>query len=545
MEKRFVLFFILSFVIIMLYPYVLEKLGVAPVPVPAPSLEKVVQEDKESLMTEGQEVVTQLTEAAVEEMIPGFPPAQEQRIIVETDLYRAVFSTKGGTIVDWRLKRYLDKTDMEPVPIGLYNEQENGLPPLTIQTGIPSTDELLRNGIYHLEGDDLKLSADRPKGTLSMVWDDRENERRITKTLTFSNDSYQVKLALNVQGPDEKFQIYLGTNFGIVDWGGKRVIGFIGPVVMSGGEIEKYKPGKIGAMQRHSGVPQWVALQDKYFIAAMIPQQASTAIATEVDERSVTIGLEYPMGTPTEILLYAGPKEFDRLSETSAGLEKTIDFGWFMFGSLWLVWAIAEPLFHFLQFLYQYVNNYGACIILLTVVVRSLFIPLMHKSHKSMKAMQAIQPAMAALQKKHKKDKERLNREMMDLYKKHGANPLGGCLPMLLQLPVFIALFNVLNSTIELRQAPFLWIADLSSKDPFYVLPIVMGASMMIQQKMQPMTMDPKQAKLFMFLPVFFTILFLNFPGGLVLYWLTNNLLTILQQYITIKYIDKKKTVSP
>ena len=375
--------------------------------------------------------------------------------------------------------------------------------------------------------------------------DDRENERRITKTLTFSNDSYQVKLALDVQGPDKTFQIYLGTNFGIVDWGGDRVIGFIGPVVMSSGEIEKYKPGKIGAMQRHSGTPQWVALQDKYFIATMIPQQASTAIVTEVDERTVTIGLEYPMGTPAEIILYAGPKEFDRLAETGTGLEKTIDFGWFMFGSLWLVRAIAEPLFHFLQFLYQYVHNYGVCIVLLTVVVRSLFIPLMHKSHKSMKAMQAIQPKMAALQKKYKKDKERLNREMMDLYKKHGANPLGGCLPMLLQLPVFIALFNVLNSTIELRQAPFLWIADLSSKDPFYVLPIIMGASMMIQQKMQPMTMDPKQAKLFMFLPVFFTILFLNFPGGLVLYWLTNNLLTILQQYITIKYFDKKKTESP
>jgi YidC/Oxa1 family membrane protein insertase len=145
---------------------------------------------------------------------------------------------------------------------------------------------------------------------------------------------------------------------------------------------------------------------------------------------------------------------------------------------------------------------------------------------------------MAALQKKHKNDKERLNRELMDLYKKHGANPLGGCLPLLLQLPVFIALFNVLNTTIELRQAPFLWVADLASKDPYYVLPIIMGATMLVQQKIQPMAMDPRQAKIFMFLPIIFTILFLNFPGGLVLYWLTNNLLTILQQYITMKYID-------
>jgi YidC/Oxa1 family membrane protein insertase len=157
-----------------------------------------------------------------------------------------------------------------------------------------------------------------------------------------------------------------------------------------------------------------------------------------------------------------------------------------------------------------------------------------------MKGMQAIQPQVLALQKKHKNDKEKLNREMLELYRTHKVNPVGGCLPMFLQIPFFIALFNILYTTIELRQAPFfLWIRDLSDKDPYYVLPIIMGATMVIQQKIQPTPMDPKQAKLMMFLPVIFTFLFLNFSSGLVLYWMTNNILTIAQQYATVRYLRK------
>jgi len=177
---------------------------------------------------------------------------------------------------------------------------------------------------------------------------------------------------------------------------------------------------------------------------------------------------------------------------------------------------------------------------LLTVGVRGIFIPLSHKSYRSMKDMQSLQPQLQILQKKHKDDKQRLQREMMELYQKHKVNPLGGCLPMLLQVPVFVALFNVLYTTIEIRQAPFMfWIQDLSDKDPYYLLPILMGLTMFIQQKIQPTTMDPIQAKLFLMMPVFMTFLFLNFSSGLVLYMLTNNVLTISQQYFTMKYLEK------
>jgi YidC/Oxa1 family membrane protein insertase len=227
-------------------------------------------------------------------------------------------------------------------------------------------------------------------------------------------------------------------------------------------------------------------------------------------------------------------------------LEDTIDFGWFIYGSWGIVKAVAKPLFSVLRFIYDYTHNYGIAIILLTVSIKLLFVPLQYKSYKSMKDMQLIQPKVAALQAKYKDDRERLNKELIKLYRDHKVNPVGGCLPMLLQMPVFVALFNILYMTIDLRQAPFvLWITDLSVQDPYYVLPIIMGASMVLQQKIMPTTMDPTQAKIMLLLPAFMTVLFLTFPSGLVLYWLTNNVITITQQFVTDRYIFKKPTFAP
>src|SRR5207302_715059 len=189
-------------------------------------------------------------------------------------------------------------------------------------------------------------------------------------------------------------------------------------------------------------------------------------------------------------------------------------------------------------------HNYGVAIILITVFIKLLLAPLAYKSYKSMKAMAAVQPEMMALQKKYADDRERLNKELMKFYKERKVNPVGGCLPMFFQIPVFVALFNILYMTIELRQAPFiLWVKDLSVQDPYYVLPILMGATMFIQQKIQPTTMDPKQAQIMLLLPVFLTFLFITFPAGLVLYWLTNNVLTIAQQVITDRYLLPRAAV--
>ena len=233
------------------------------------------------------------------------------------------------------------------------------------------------------------------------------------------------------------------------------------------------------------------------------------------------------------IVLYAGPKEYSRLESFRIGLEETIPLGWF--------WFIGLPLFHLMKWLYKILGNYGIAIILITALIKVIFSPLTHKSYKSMKEMQKLQPKITALQKKFKDDKQKLNIEMMNLYKTHKVNPVSGCLPMVIQIPVFIALYNVLSYAIELRHAPFFWwIQDLAAMDPYYILPVVMGISMLIQQWMTPTapTADPIQSKMMLLMPVIFTFMFLSFPSGLVLYWLVNNVLSIAQQTVTNKYLS-------
>jgi YidC/Oxa1 family membrane protein insertase len=206
---------------------------------------------------------------------------------------------------------------------------------------------------------------------------------------------------------------------------------------------------------------------------------------------------------------------------------------------------LAEPMFLLLTFIDRMVGNYGVSIILLTLLIKTVFIPLTHKSFKSMRAMQAIQPQIKAIQEKHKGNKEKLSKETMALYKEHQINPLGGCFPIFIQIPFFVSFFNILYTSIELRHAPFMgWITDLSAKDPYYILPVIMGVSMFVQQKIQPSTMDPKQARIMMFLPVIFTFFFMNFPAGLVLYWLFNNLFTIGQQFLTVRVLEKRRPVT-
>jgi YidC/Oxa1 family membrane protein insertase len=262
-------------------------------------------------------------------------------------------------------------------------------------------------------------------------------------------------------------------------------------------------------------------------------------------EEHVVTELAVDPATPATYTLYAGPKDYGRLKSLGVNLQENIDFGWFMFGSWSFVRLLAEPMFLLLTFIDRMVGNYGISIILLTLLIKTVFIPLTHKSFKSMRAMQAIQPQIKAIQEKHKGNKEKLSKETMALYKEHQINPLGGCFPIFIQIPFFIAFFNILYTSIELRHAPFMgWITDLSAKDPYYILPVVMGVSMFVQQKIQPSTMDPKQARIMMFLPVIFTFFFMNFPAGLVLYWLFNNLFTIAQQFLTVRVLEKHRPVT-
>src|SRR6266508_1889780 len=243
------------------------------------------------------------------------------------------------------------------------------------------------------------------------------------------------------------------------------------------------------------------------------------------------------------VLTYIGPKEYGRLKGVGAGLEKSIYFGGFplpqAYGGLPMEW-LAVPILWLLKWFYRYTHNYGVAIILLTILTKVFFFPLTLKSMRSMKAMQALQPQINALRSKYKSDPQRVQRETMELYREHRVNPLGGCLPMVVQIPVFYALYVALSVAVEMQNAPFicfgylfgmhLWICDLAAQDPTYVLPILMGVSMFVQQKMTPTMGDPRQAKMMLLMPVVFTFMFLNLPSGLVLYWTLSNVLQIAQQ---------------
>jgi len=532
MERNAVLFLVLSIVIIIGYSVLVppgpppsrppEPLKTSPeaAPAPPPSLERAAPSD-----------------AAIE-------PGPERVVTVETDLYRATLSTRGGVITSWRLARYTNGPQ-KTTPIDLFVPPPDGaaLSPLAVvvETDDAALKSAFLTGPYTLEGGDLRLSADRPTGELRFEAR-APSGQRLSKRLVFHRDSYEVDVELATRGVAGSYRLMLGENFGIRQWGDKTVVGYVGPTSHIDGKIVQDKPAKLDQPAIHEGRVGWTALQDKYFLSALIPGEPQAAVVVErYGDQRVSAGVrETVLGeaAPQRYRLYAGPKEYDRLVAMNIGLDATIDFGWFIYGSWSLVRLIAEPLFLILKFLHAYLGNYGVAIILLTALIKIVFIPLTHKSYVSMRAMQTLQPQLQVLQKKYKNDKARLNQEMMNLYKGNKVNPLGGCLPMVLQIPFFVALFNILYTTIELRQAPFMfWITDLSEKDPSYILPVLMGATMVLQQKLQPTTMDPMQAKIMMLLPVVFTFFFLSFPSGLVLYWMINNLLSITQQYVTMKFL--------
>jgi len=470
------------------------------------------------------------------------PPASEQTVTVETDLVRVELSNRGGVIRSWELKRY-HTAPPEKKPVQLVYQEGKFRGPLSITVANADIDKSFREGLYNIEKDFTSLDASHPVGHVTMQFHDSVTHLSVEKRLTFHHNSYVVDVSVALEGVTEPYDVGLGTNFGIVEWG-SGFIGVIGSAWRVDDKIEKETPEK--ELER-KGAVQWVALHDKYFLSVLMPKQGTAVLAKNEGDKLVSAGVRMAasgVASSVALQLYAGPKEHDTLRSLNVGLEDMIDFGFFIFGSWTVVKSVAKPIFYVLRFIHGYVYNYGVTIILLTMAIKLLFAPLQYKSYKSMKMMRLIQPKIAAVQEKYKGDRDRLNKELMKLYKDQKVNPLGGFLPMILQMPVFVALFNVLYTTIDLRQAPFmLWISDLSVQDPYYVLPIIMGATMFIQQKITPTTMDLTQAKIMLVLPVGMTFLFVNFPAGLVLYWVTNNSLTIFQQLITDRFMFRDKAL--
>lgn len=545
MEKRVVIFLVLSLAVILGYDLLLKQLGLLPsIPEPAheesqaPGAPVDASSPERAASPAGSRPSAQ-PDTTARSSSAASAPALERTVALETDLIRVAIDARGGVISSWELKSFhTAPPDEKPVQLVYQGAKFKG--PLSIATSDASADQTLRDGLYAVEADFAVLDDTHPVGHATMRFQDPASGLKVDKRLTFHHGSYLVDVALTVEGLKQSYDVVLGTNFGIVEWG-DGFIGLIGSASLVDGKVEKETPDL--ELER-KGAVQWVALQDKYFLSVLMPQGAHAAVAKKEGEKLVSAGVRMPSssaGATTILQLYAGPKEYDTLRSLNVGLEETIDFGWFIFGSWSVVKAVAKPIFYVLRFINDYTHNYGVTIILLTMGIKMLFVPLQYKSYKSMKQMQVIQPKVQALQEKYKDDRDKLNKELIKLYRDHKVNPVGGCLPMVLQMPVFVALFNILYMTIDLRQAPFVgWITDLSVQDPWYVLPIIMGASMVIQQKITPTTMDPTQAKIMLVLPVFMTFLFINFPAGLVLYWLTNNVLTIGQQMVTERIFANK-----
>jgi YidC/Oxa1 family membrane protein insertase len=543
MEKRVIVFLVLSLGIIFGYEYLIKELGLLPEPTISEEAEPSTSETSSpssigpASPTPGAPATTNIApqKPSAGEIRPQDPRRESSApefIVVETELYRATFTTRGAALTSWELKRYRSSSDGKSL-VQLVRQRGKFAEPLTVTVDDTSHSKELSEGIYRVEKDFTTLDQGHPTGHITFSYSNPATDVRLEKQLTFHTDSYVVDIALKSSGLAEAVKLGLGTNFGVVDWG-EGFIGSVGAASLIDDKIEHDMPE---AETEHKGPVKWVALQDKYFISALIPKTSASAWPKKQGDKLVSTAVRLPVdssGAPLEVQLFAGPKEFDTLQSLQIRLEDTIDFGWFLFGSWDTVRAVAKPIFSVLRYINDYTHNYGVTIILLTIIIKVLFVPLQYKSYTSMKKMQGIQPKVAAVQEKFKDDRERLNKELIKLYRDHKVNPVGGCLPMVLQMPVFVSLFNILYMTIDLRQAPLgLWITDLSLQDPYYILPIIMGISMMVMQKIQPTTMDPTQAKMMLMLPVAMTFLFVNFPAGLVLYWLTNNVLTIVQQFVT------------
>lgn len=505
MEKRTLIAIVLAVVILVLYQFLFVK------PVPKTPVQPAAPAAPEAKPAE--------PVAPPVEEIPLPAPEGEKLITVETEFYTATLSSAGGTVKSFKLKKYRDSEGMD---VSLLDGQ--GIYPAL---GIGWQDDFsLSRENFHVIGDDIVLDESRPTGTV--VFEYAAQGRSIRRTYTFHHDTYLFDLKDETAGLPG-YEITLGGEFGIYEKKAQR-LSHTGPVLLQETDRIEIKPNKLKEIRLYTGNLKWIAQEDKYFCAAIVPVTGMESAKVWKYQDSAVISFQGEPGV-AEFEVYAGPKELDRLNGLGIGLESIVDFGFFS--------ILARPIFWLLQLCYRVVGNYGWAIVVLTIIVRVPFIPLVSKGQRSMKQLQKLQPRMQEIKEKHKKDPQRMQQEMMGLYKKYKVNPLGGCLPMLLQIPVFFALYKVLMVSIELRDAPFiLWITDLSQKDPLYILPIVMGVTMLIQQKMTPTAGDPKQQKIMMFMPVVFTFLFLNFPSGLVVYWLVNNLLSIGQQI----YVNKKKT---
>ncbi|WXU00156.1 MAG: Membrane protein insertase YidC [Catillopecten margaritatus gill symbiont] len=459
---------------------------------------------------------------------------------VTTDLLTVEISHKGGTLQNAYLNDY-------PIELGgsekfqLLSDKAGQL--FQAQSGLASSNDLLPTHLsdFHSTSTDYQMNGDTL--IVPLTWQGK-NGVQVVKNYHFQRGSYVVGVDYQVKNNTSQaipVKSYVRLSRQSIDQGNVMMPTFTGGIVYNKAEHTVQKNdfedwGDFNAQQATGG---WLAMVQQYFMAAWIPNQeqaqsfsASTKnsihkLTNANQQISVAAGTTATLATNE---LYIGPKEYGKIEKVAKGLHYTLDYGWLD--------VLADPLSWGIHKINDFVSSWGWSIIIITLLIKLAFYPLSEKSYRSMAGMRKLAPRLAKLKETYGDDKQKMGQKTMELYKKEKINPASGCLPIMVQIPVFIAFYWMLLDTIELRQTAFWWISDLSEMDPYYILPIIMGASMFIQQKLNPPPPDPMQAKIMMALPFVFTVMFLWFPSGLVLYWVFNNTLSILQQWSINKRIN-------
>lgn len=475
--------------------------------------------------------------------LPTFVPSKGRDIVIDTPLYKAVVYSGGGLLKSFKLKKYHTQIGENTPLVDLVSELTSSVAPLGL---VINSQPSWSTGKWTMEDDVSDLSFSDGNKTLRFIGE--VDNIRVIRELSFDAKTYLIKEKISLINKGDQDRS-VRVSYTVAMDRSNSTDSQYDAMRIAWDEDGKLKEENSEKTLMSTGIQSigniyWAGAMSTYFLAAVMPERSDNLTIKGLMQKGVyRTALEEPdivlKGNGENTLSTAywfGPKDRREILLVSEQLGKSIDLGFFG--------IIGKALMWLLEFFYSYVQNWGIAIILLTILIKALFWPLTAKSYSSMEKMKKLQPQMTALREKYKDDKEKMNKEVMALYKTYGVNPASGCVPVLIQLPVFFGLYQALLSAIELRHASFItylpftdsyWLADLSSKDPFYITPIIMGLTMFLQQKMSPSAPDPMQQRIMMFLPLIFTVLFLGFPSGLVIYWLLNNILSIFQQWMMIK----------
>lgn len=470
-------------------------------------------------------------------------------VTVETDLVKLEIDTRGGVVTSLKLKAYPVSIEDKNNLLALVYKKEDEI--FLIQSGLRSKDSVAptHHDVYQTTADHYEMQEGQDELIVPLTW--VKDGITVTKSYVFKRGNYLIDVQHQIKNNTDKQ--WIGSQYRQITRSqpletSNFIYTYTGAVVYN--EEIKYEKVDFGDMEdenfRLNSEGGWVAMIQHYFLSAWVPDQKENNLVYSLKNlktypANYTIGMRSSNQTVENqqqytfsSQLFVGPKLTHELEKITKGLDLTVDYGFLT--------IISKPLYWLLENINAIVGNWGLAIILLTVMIKAVFYKLSETSYRSMARMRKVGPRLKSLKERYGDDRQKMNQAMMDLYKTEKINPMSGCLPILIQIPVFIALYWALLESVELRHAPFmLWINDLSSKDPYYVLPLIMGISMFIQQKLNPAPPDPMQAKVMMALPFVFTIFFAFFPSGLVLYWVVNNILSITQQYFITRSIESEK----